>query len=122
VRYYKALDPRGMLKKWGFAIRKCKASLSPMLSKEETRQKRKEAYQKAKAKRDADPCYQALKEKIKQDRKDKYRAHRNKIKKAKEEEKQIKRAAKDEALKAFLCQHLSWKNEIKQPFSSVLHN
>ena len=72
-----------------------------MLAKEEIRQKRKEAYQKAKAKRDADPRYQALKEKVKQDRKDKYLAHRNKIKKAKEEEKQCRRAAKDEALKAF---------------------
>jgi hypothetical protein len=26
VRHYKALDPRGMLKKWGFAVKKCHAN------------------------------------------------------------------------------------------------
>jgi hypothetical protein len=54
-----------------------------MHSKEELRQKRKEAYQKGKAKRDADPLYQALKEKVKQDRKDKYRAFQDQQKQAK---------------------------------------
>lgn len=71
-----------------------------MLSKEEIRQKRKEAYQKAKAKRDADPCYQALKEKVKQDRKAKYRAFQDRQKRAKLEAKQKKRAEKDAALMA----------------------
>jgi hypothetical protein len=71
-----------------------------MLSKEEIRQKRKDAYQKAKAKRDADPRYQALKEKVKQDRKAKYRAFQDQQKRAKLEAKQKKRAEKDAALMA----------------------
>lgn len=73
-----------------------------MYSKEELRQKRKEAYQKAKAKRDADPRYQALKEKVKQDRKDKYRAFQDQQKQAKLEAKQRKRAEKDAALMALM--------------------
>jgi hypothetical protein len=73
-----------------------------MLSKEELRQKRKEAYQKAKAKRDADPRYQALKEKVKQDRKEKYREFQDQQKKEKLEVKQKKRAEKDAALMALV--------------------
>jgi hypothetical protein len=72
-----------------------------MLDKQELRDKRKEAYQKAKDRRDADPRYQALKEQLKQDRKAKYRAFKGQQKKAKEEAKQKKRAEKDAALMAF---------------------
>jgi hypothetical protein len=73
-----------------------------MLSKEDLRQKRKEAYQKAKARRDADPRYQALKEKVKQERKDKYRAFQNQQKRTKLEAKQKVRAEKDAALMALV--------------------
>ena len=73
-----------------------------MFDKEELRQKRKETYQKAKAKRDADPRYQALKEKANLDRKDKYRAFQDQQKKAKLEAKQKKRAEKDAVLMALL--------------------
>ncbi|MCA9508572.1 MAG: hypothetical protein KC505_09140 [Myxococcales bacterium] len=85
----------------GVAPKKIQDNFVAMLTKEELRQKRKEAYQKAKAKRDADPQFQALKEKMKEARKEKYRAHRDKIKKAKEEEKQKKRAEKDASLMVF---------------------
>ena len=37
VRYYKALDPRGMLKKRRFTIKKSKTILSPRQCKEEIR-------------------------------------------------------------------------------------
>lgn len=73
-----------------------------MHSKDELSQKRKEAYQKAKAKRDTDPRYQALKEKLKQDRKATYRAFKDKQKKAKLEAKQKRIAEKDKALMALL--------------------
>ncbi len=73
-----------------------------IVDKEELRQKRKDSYQKAKAKRDADPCYQALKEKAKLDRKAKYRAFQDQRKKAKTEAKQKKRAEKDADLMALM--------------------
>ena len=69
-----------------------------MLSKEELRQKRKEAYQKAKAKRDADPKYQALKEQVKAKRKAKYQAFKVEQKSKKQETKDKKQAQKDAAL------------------------
>lgn len=72
------------------------------MDKEQLRQKRKEAYQNAKAKRDADPRYQALKEKVKQERKAKYRAFQDGQKRTKLEAKQKKRAEKDAALMALM--------------------
>lgn len=73
-----------------------------MTTKEELRQKRKEAYQMAKAKRDADPRYQALKNKISQERKAKYRAFQDQKKKAKAEAKERKQTEKDAALKSMV--------------------
>lgn len=73
-----------------------------MHTKEELRQKRKEAYQKAKAKRDADPKYQAMKEQAKQARKDQYRAFRDRRKKAAQDEKEKIRAEQDAALMALM--------------------
>lgn len=85
----------------GVCYKKVQDYFEPMQCKEEIRQKRKEAYQKAKVKRDADPRYQALKEKVKQDRKAKYQAFKKRKKMTNEEEKSKARAARDEALKAF---------------------
>ncbi len=73
-----------------------------MQNKEQPRQKRKEAYQKAKAKRDADPRCQAMKEKVNQERRAKYRAMKDQQKREKLEEKQKKRAEKDAALMALI--------------------
>lgn len=73
-----------------------------MLDKEQIRQKRKEAYKKAKAQRDADPKYQAMKEEAKQARRAKYRAIKDQEKIKKLEEKKKKIAEKDAALRAFL--------------------
>lgn len=73
-----------------------------MKSQEELRQKRKLAYQKAKAKRDADPRYIALKEKLKQDRKAQYRAFKDQHKKEKLEAKNKRIAGKDAALMALV--------------------
>ena len=72
------------------------------MDKEELRKKRKEAYQKAKAKRDADPKYQALKERMNEARRAKYRAFQEQKKKAKEDERKRKRAEKDAALMALM--------------------
>jgi hypothetical protein len=69
-----------------------------MDTKEALRLKRKEAYQKAKAKRDADPRFIALKEKLKEDRKAKYRAYKDAQKKAKLEAKEKRIDEKDAAL------------------------
>ena len=73
-----------------------------MTSKEELRQRRKEAYQKAKAKRDADPRYQAMKEKAKLDRRAAYQKFKEQQKSAKLEEKQKRIAEKDAALMALV--------------------
>lgn len=73
-----------------------------MISKEELRQKRKEAYQKAKEKRDADPHYQALREKAKTARREAYRAFKEQQKNIKLEEKRKRVAEKDLALMALL--------------------
>jgi type III secretory pathway component EscR len=73
-----------------------------MMTKEELRQKRKEAYQQAKAKRDADPRYQQLLEKVKEKRKAKYRAFKDQQKKEKIEAKQKRIAEKDAALMALV--------------------
>lgn len=75
--------------------------INNMFDKEQIRQKRKEAYQKAKAERDADPSYQALKEEAKQARKAKYRALKNQEKMKKLEEKKQRIAKKDAALMEF---------------------
>lgn len=71
------------------------------MDKDELKKRRREAYQKAKARRDADPRYQELKEKIKQQRKAHYRALKDKRKQAKEAEKQQQQAQKEETLKQF---------------------
>lgn len=90
------------------------------MDKEALRQKWKEAYQKAKAKRDADPKYQALKERMNEARRAKYRNFQDQKKKAKDDERKKKRTEKDAALMALMkpasqleqeqsCQqHLSW--------------
>lgn len=69
-----------------------------MHSKEALQKMRKEAYQKAKAKRDADPAYQALKEKQKLERKTKYQAFKAEQKEAKLAAKRKKQEEKDAAL------------------------
>ncbi len=73
-----------------------------MDTKEALRLKRKGAYQKAKAKRDADPRFIALKEKLKENRKAKCRAFKDAQKKAKLEAKQKRIAEKDAALMALV--------------------
>lgn len=61
-------------------------------TKEKLRQMRKEAYQKAKALRDADPEYQELKEKEKQKRKELYR-HEKELMKQRQKEQQNRQDA-----------------------------
>lgn len=73
-----------------------------MTNKEELREKQREAYRQAKAKRDADPRYQAMKEKAKLERRAKYRAIKDEQKRAKLEVQQKKRAEKDAALMALM--------------------
>ena len=73
-----------------------------MMTKEELKKRRKEVYQKAKARRDADPEYIALKEKQKESRQAQYQAIKAKRKQAKEEEQLKARAEKDAALMALL--------------------
>lgn len=68
------------------------------MNKEEISKKRKEAYEKAKRKRDADPRYQEMKEKFKQKRRDEYRAAKEKQKNKKLEEKRAKIREKDAVL------------------------
>jgi hypothetical protein len=70
--------------------------------KEDLKNKRKQAYLRAKAKRDADPAYQALKEKVKLERKAKYKAIKDQAKQAKLDAKQKIRAEKDAALMALI--------------------
>lgn len=72
------------------------------MDKEQLRQKRKEAYQKAKARRDADPQYQALKEKMKQARKSRYSAFKKRQKEIKALDKQKRIEEKDNLLKQML--------------------
>lgn len=72
------------------------------MDKDELRQRRKEAYQQAKAKRDADPRYQALKEKANADRRAQYRTFKEQQKKAKREEKEKRIAEKDAVLMALV--------------------
>lgn len=72
------------------------------MTKEEQQKKRKEAYKRAKAKRDADPRYQALKEKIKQERKAKYQTIKEQMKQEKLLAKQKRIAEKDAALMTFV--------------------
>lgn len=72
-----------------------------MTTKEELRLRRKEAYKQAKAARDADPAFLALKEKAKQERKAKYRAFRDEQRAIKRAEKEKRIAEKDAALMVF---------------------
>jgi hypothetical protein len=76
--------------------------VSSMFTAEELRQKRKEAYQKAKAKRDEDPKYQALKEKYKRERKAQYRVVRDRERAVKQLAKQKRITEKDAALMALM--------------------
>lgn len=69
-----------------------------MQNKEELKKMRKEAYQKAKAKRDADPAYQALKEKQKLEIKARYQAFKAQQKGARLLAKKQKQAEKDGVL------------------------
>lgn len=69
-----------------------------MISKEEQRKRRKDAYREAKAKRDADPRYQAMKEKAKEQRRATYQALRDEQRCKKLEEKRARIAEKDAAL------------------------
>jgi hypothetical protein len=82
-----------------------------MNTKENLRQKRKEAYQKAKAKRDADPRYQALKEKAKAERREKYRAFKEWQKQAKLLAKQKKIAEKDAVLMGMVMRGKEWEDK-----------
>lgn len=82
-----------------------------MQNKEQLSQKRKEAYRKAKAKRDADPRYQAMKEKANQERRAKYRAMRDQQKREKLEAKQKARAEKDALLMALMMPASKLENQ-----------
>jgi hypothetical protein len=73
-----------------------------MDNKEALRQKRKEAYKRAKATRDADPRYQALKEKVNAERRAKYRAFKEQQEQAKRQAREKKIAEKDAALMALV--------------------
>jgi hypothetical protein len=93
-----------------------------MNSKEELRQKRKEAYQRAKTKRDADPRYQALKEKAKAERRAKYRAFKDAQKQARLLAKQERIAEKDKALMGMVVKGVDWedKREMRMPTGNDL--
>lgn len=68
------------------------------MDKEAQKAKRKEAYQKAKEKRDRDPEYLALKEKANAARKAQYQEYKNKLKAEKLQEKKLRQAERDEEL------------------------
>lgn len=59
---------------------------------------RKAAYQKAKAARDNDPKYQAMKVQAKEERRARYQAHKQKIKDEKEAARRERQRIKDEVL------------------------
>lgn len=73
-----------------------------MNTKEELRRRRKDAYQKAKALRDSDPHYQALKEQQKQERRAAYRALKEQRDHEKLRAKRERIAEKDKALMALM--------------------
>lgn len=83
------------------------------MDKEALQKKRRQAYLAAKAKRDADPRYQQLKEDAKQKRKAQYQAIRTQIKDAKRAERDKRIAEKDAALMAlvFPASMLEMNNE-----------
>ena len=68
------------------------------MDKEQLRKWRQEAYQKAKARREADPRYQELKERAKEQRRAQYRAYKDAKMQKKLEAKRKKIAEKDAAL------------------------
>lgn len=72
------------------------------MNQEELKKRRKLAYREAKARRDADPAYQAMKEKAKIDRKAHYRSIKDAIKSEKQLEKKMRQAEKDAALMALI--------------------
>lgn len=72
------------------------------MTKEEAKAFRKAAYQKAKAARDADPNYQALKQKQKEASRARYRAHADAIKAKKKALREEEIKARDQEL-AELC-------------------
>ncbi len=84
-----------------------------MTNKEFLRDIKKEAYQKAKAKRDADPRYQEFKERAKEQRKVQYRAIKERQKQEKLEAKQKRIAEKDASLMAFVMPGSSLENKDK---------
>lgn len=84
------------------------------MDKDELHQRRKEAYQQAKAKRDADPRYQALKEKANADRRKQYRAFKDQQKKVKREAREKRIAEKD----AVLMELIMKASELKKPIVS----
>jgi hypothetical protein len=73
-----------------------------MINKDECKQKRKEAYQKAKAKREADPKYIEAKAKYKQLKKAKYKAIKEKIKNSKIDQKAYNQEQRDKELMALV--------------------
>ncbi len=68
------------------------------MDKEQIKALRKAAYQKAKAARDNDPEYQAMKAKANEERRARYKAHKEKLKSAKEADRLERQRKKDEAL------------------------
>lgn len=68
------------------------------MNKEEQRALRKAAYQKAKAARDNDPAYQALKQKMKDEQKARYQAFKKKCNDEKKAARQERQKARDEVL------------------------
>jgi hypothetical protein len=99
---YQSFACRGLIRMMSICPTNLDDERFTMMTKEEIRQKRKEAYQQAKAKRDADPRYQALKEKVKEERKAKYRVFKDQQKKEKLAAKQKRIAEKDAALMALI--------------------
>ncbi len=68
------------------------------MDKEQLKAMRKAAYQKAKAARDNDPEYQAMKTKVKEEQRARYRALKQKIKDEKEAARIERQRVKDELL------------------------
>ncbi|MCA9508277.1 MAG: hypothetical protein KC505_07655 [Myxococcales bacterium] len=68
------------------------------MDKEKLKALRKAAYQKAKADRENDPEYQAMKAKVKEERKARYKAYKQQLKDAKEAARIERQRKKDQEL------------------------
>lgn len=86
------------------------------MDKESLRKARKEAYQKAKAMRDADPKYQAIKEKAKADRRAQYKEFKEQQKQKKILDKQKRSAERDKELLVMVMKGKEWEEKHEQYF------